>query len=300
MARRNGTLLIAVVIALGGCGVLGGADADAESLDRMRRQANEHLARYDAAVKAASGPSITPVGSLTGQIGDWEPDQGDNKAALATGRITTAATATLPTDMPPTGKVVWNDGTVREFPLLPAAQALAAIVAEGSGDCGGGCPLLEVTGAKLATARIETARGAATVPAWEFTLKGTKVRITRAAADVARTVTVTPPSWDPYNSPAGLMIESVVTTKGSSQLTARFTGSPGHADQPCGADYTAEAVESDTAVVVIIITQRHADNETCTAIGAPREAVVSLNRPLGERAVLDVVVGLPVRLTVNP
>jgi hypothetical protein len=63
---------------------------------------------------------------------------------------------------------------------------------------------LEVTGAHLTTAPIQTTRGPAKAPAWEFTLKDTAVRVTRAAIASSATVTVTPPSWDPYNTPSGL------------------------------------------------------------------------------------------------
>jgi hypothetical protein len=73
-----------------------------------------------------------------------------------------------------------------------------------------------------------------------------------------------------------------------------FVGSPGPASQPCGADYTAEAVESDLAVVVIVTEHRNPGLATCTAVGARRTAAVELASPLGDRAVLEVREGLPV------
>ena len=61
----------------------------------------------------------------------------------------------------------------------------------------------------------------------------------------------------------------------------------------------AETVESDQAVVVIVIEQRHAENESCGDVGARRSATVELARPFGERAVLEVQQGLPVTLTIR-
>jgi hypothetical protein len=156
-----------------------------------------------------------------------------------------------------------------------------------------------VTGARLSTVKLQTTRGPATVPAWEYTLRGTAVRVTRVAVAGSATVTVSPPPWDPNNPPAGLQIESATTSTGSRQLTVTFTGAPGPASSPCGIDYTGEAVESPRAVVVIIIEHPHAPDESCNAVGARRTAVVDLAAPLGERAVLEVREGLPVPVTIT-
>jgi hypothetical protein len=55
---------------------------------------------------------------------------------------------------------------------------------------------LQVTGARLSTAKIQTTRGPATVPAWEYTLRWTAIRITRVAVDSSAEVVVTLPPWD--------------------------------------------------------------------------------------------------------
>ena len=132
-------------------------------------------------------------------------------------------------------------------------------------------------------------------------MKGTAVRVTRVAADSTATIHVTPPSWDPYNSPGGLAIESATTQLPGSRLTVAFTGSPGPASEVCGADYTAEAVESTNAVVIIVWTHLHRGpvGGGCTAIGARRTATVDLAAPLGDRAVLEVQQGMPVAVTVT-
>jgi hypothetical protein len=128
---------------------------------------------------------------------------------------------------------------------------------------------------------------------WEFTVQGTAVRVTRVA--IADRVTVVPPPWDSSDPPVGISIDSATGTVGGRQLTVDFTGAPDPGSQPCGADYTAEAVESPTAVVVIVTEHPHsAFGEACLLVGAMRTAVVELAAPLGERAVLEVREGLPV------
>src|SRR4029453_15624259 len=118
MARRRWLLWIAAVVVVGGCGPSGGGlpgtGPGGEDLDRLPpqargalargAQAREPLARYDQAVGDAGGSQgFVPVGDLTGQLGDWEPANGDNnKAALLSGRVR-AATA-LPAAPQPTGK----------------------------------------------------------------------------------------------------------------------------------------------------------------------------------------------------
>ncbi len=235
-----------------------------------------------------------PVGQLTGQVGDWEPENGMNKAALLSGRV--VAAGPLPAAPQPTGQVVWDDGTTQTVQLISADDALHNLVSADAGGCPE-CQPLQVTGARLNTATIQTTRGKASVPAWEYTVKGTAVRVTQVAVAGSAAVTVTPLSWDPYNPPAGLSIESATTTAGSRQLTVAFTGAPRPRSEPCGVDYSTEAVESAHAVVVIVIAHPHAANETCALIGARRTADANLAKPLGERVVLEVKQGLPVPVT---
>ena len=123
-------------------------------------------------------------------------------------------------------------------------------------------------------------------------VEGTAVKVTRVA--VADRITVVPPPWNADDPPVGISIDSASGTVGGRELTVSFTGAPQPGDQVCGADYTAEAVESPQAVVVIVIAHPHASGEACRLVGAPRTASVQLAEPLGERAVLEVKEGLPV------
>jgi len=144
----------------------------------------------------------------------------------------------------------------------------------------------------LTSGTVDTSRGPAQAPVWEFTVQGTAVLVTRVA--IADRVTVVPPPWDPNDPPIGISIDSANGTVGGRQLTVGFVGAPAPGDQPCGADYSAEAVESSTAVVVIVTEHANALPVACTAVGARRTAQVELSAPLGDRTVLEVTQGLPV------
>jgi hypothetical protein len=299
MSLRPGAfaaVAVTVVIGLAACGQQPGVGEAGPGPDggRLEQQAKQALERWDAAVAARGDKAaFVPVGELTDQVGSWEEASGsNNKLALMTGNVVDRAG--LSESSPDPGQIRWLDGKTREVPVISAAQALRALrQSAGMQDCQG-CQPLEITEARLSTRDIATSRGKATVPVWEFMVRGSAVRITRVAVDPAAAVTVTPPSWDPYNAPGGLAIESASTVMGSRELKVNFTGSPATADKPCGVDYTATAIESANAVVIIIHSKAHAANEACTGIGAARTAVATLAAPLGERAVLEVQQGMPI------
>ncbi|MGW5666668.1 hypothetical protein [Micromonospora sp. NPDC003776] len=287
--------LITVAALLGGCGSAASSRAG-DSLDGLREQAGGALARYDEAFRAAGGAPFVPVGELTRQLGGWEPANGVYKETLSAGLV--EAASTLPRVPESVGNIAWANGTRQDVRLIPADASLVQLRAAGTGHCSG-CAPLKVTGARLTTMTLQTTRGLATVPAWEFTLDATAVRLARAAVDPSAIVRVTPPPWDADHPHEGLAIESATTTTTSQELTVAFTGAPGPSSKPCGADYGTEAVESDLAVVVIVIEYRHAEDEACSAGGVQRSATVELSRPLGDRAVLEVKQGLPVGLTIS-
>ncbi len=294
MGRRRAALIVALLAtALVGCqGSPNGADAA-----KGRQQADAALARWADAVAKAGGQSrVVFVGELTGQVGDWEAAVGDNnKPALMAGKVT--GNADMPDEVPPPGQVLWQDGTTASVPMISARQAVAAIQSGAAAPCDG-CTALRITAAQLATGPVETSRGSATAPVWEFTVAGTAVKVTRVA--VADPVTVAPPPWDPNNSPMGVRIDSASGEVGALELTVQFIGAPLPGDQSCGEDYTAVAVESDLAVVVIVTRHPSPTIGGCSLVGAVRTAKVALAAPLAERAVLDVQQGLPVPVVLLP
>jgi len=286
LARRRlvGPLAFALLAGIAGC-------APGDDSGRLHRQAEEALARWTNAVAAAGAPSVFPVGELTRQVGTWEREVGDRyKVALMSGAIE-APPDSLPDARPPDGEVRWQDGTSQTVRLHSAPEALGAIRVESAQPCPD-CVPLRVSSARLTSATAETTRGPADVPVWEFTIAGPAVLVTRVA--LAQQVTLSPPPWDSYDPPVGLRIDSATASADGRILSVAFVGSPYPSDQHCGADYSGEAVESTTAVVVIVNVRPHFDIGACAAVGARRTAEVTLASPLGDRAVLEVQQGMPV------
>ena len=261
----------------------------------LYRQAQGALARWARAAADAKNGGVVIVGELTGLIGAWEEPVGDNnKIAVMSGAV--EAPAGLPTAAPPPGEVRWSNGTSQAVALLSADDALQLVVASAKSTCSH-CSPVQITSAQLATGSVETSRGAATAPVWEFSVRGSAVKITRVA--IAEQISVTPPPWDPYDPPQGISIDSAVGTPQSRELTVSFAGVP-DGPGPCATDYTAEAVESDVAVVVIVIEHRVSASQgtsridACGLVTADRTAGLTLSAPLGGRVVLEVKEGLPV------
>ncbi len=297
-AVRRVVVAVAFVAAVAGCQ----PGTDPAAAARMHDQAKAVLARWADAVAAAGGKAgVVPVGDLTGQIGDWEPAIGDNnKRALMAGLVLTDSELSSAT--PSDGQVVFADGTSVTVPVLSAQDALVdigrSVVREGGADPCGDCSPLMVASAKLGSGPVGTTRGDVSGPVWTFTIRGTGVEVTRVA--IGRAVTV-PPMSEAGGSAIGMRIDAATGSVSGTALTVSFTGAPLAGDQPCGEDYSAEAVESDLAVTVIVTRHPFAGPMLggCTSVGALRTATAALAAPLGDRTVLDLQGGQPVTMTLT-
>jgi len=304
MIGRRWALTLIAVMTLSGSGAGGAEDGGGEpyrppTLPQLREHARDALTRYDKAVGEVRGVRrFVPVGDLTTTVGELETANEDLKRAVVAGQLFLASA--LPLATPRSGTIVWADGVSRSVPVLSAEDALAAHRAHDGVGCDG-CAPLAVTGARLVTMHVHTTRGEATMPAWEYALNGTALRVTYAAVGRSDVVTVTSPPWDPSHPLPGEAIATATTAMNSRDLTVSFIGGLGPASEPCGVDYHAEAIESGNAVIVILMVERrHGDgNEICTLVGYPRTESVLLARPLGERAVLEGQQGTPVAVTVT-
>ena len=292
-------LLLATLLA-SGCSMFTQVHAPSTDLTQLHARAQVELDRWAAAVAASGGSqAFVPVGDLTGQVGDWEIAVGNNnKIALMVGAV--EAGFPLPTETPAGGLVRWDDGTTSMAPTISAQAALVALQGGHGVPTCPGCVSLRVTAARLSTARIDTSRGPASAPAWEFTLAGTAVKVTRIAVAPAAVVVTDAGSLPSIDGWAGPSVESATGRTSGLDLTVTFTGAPDPGDKPCGADYSAEAIESATAIVVIVTEHLNPAPVACTAVGALRTATVALAGPLGGRVVLDIRQGLPVSVTLLP
>jgi len=294
VADLRGLGMVAVVgLALGVSGCTAAPASSAQVAD-LHRQAQEALTRWDAAVAAGSGGvGFVLVGEPTLFVGnDWGPniDGGNAKMAWGAGLFVTATP--LASESPPDGKIEWQDGTTHAVPVISAAQAFADMKAAGTAPCPD-CTPLQITGARLTTATFQSSRGPTQAPAWEFSLKDTDVKMDQIAVRGQLTTPTVPSPND--QTPGGQVaqpwigppVQTATVDAGGMTLTVTVVGAPDAGDKPCGADYTAEAVESDTAVVVIVYEHRNALPAACTAVGAYRTAQVALARPIGARTLID-------------
>lgn len=316
MIRRTGApaamaAMAAMALFVGiaaGCGAgedIGSASPDHSRRgvdDRLSRQADKLLGRWDKAVAASGGRRFVPVGDLTGTSGDWSDQKMQMRNKITSGCVTVAAAGSLPATMHPVTEIRWAGGGSRRIPTLSATKTLKLLAGAARANLRP-CEPLEVTGAHAVTVRIRTSRGDATVPAWDYQLAGTSARFTRPAVDPTPDVTVSPPGWTERKPPGGPSTEAASISLSDTRLKVFFTGPPGGADEPCGADYAAEAMESTTAVVVTVLEYRAADppeGTACTSVGAPRTATAQLDRPLDGRTILDAVRGDPVPVAIQP
>ena len=233
-----------------------------------------------------------PEGSIafTGFVsygGGWRgPNADEQKSAFLSGRI--EASVQLPTDEPRPDEVVWENGSRATVPLISAADALDELR---RGEVGGGCPEcrpLEVVGARLTTRGAETSRGWANVPAWEFLFTRRDEPTVPISHVAVRDRIDVPPAED-----VAPFMGYALGTPGSTSLVVAFSGSA------CGPEhYTAEAVESELGVVVLVQSdpppQPDATPGICIAMAVGRTAVVELTAPLGSRTVLDPVSAQPI------
>jgi hypothetical protein len=196
-------------------------------------------------------------------------------------------TGALPAQPLP-GLVRWADGTTQRLPVLTAPAAFAELAAQHA--CGGPSPCgqLTVTGAQPATVTILTSRGPASVPAWRFTVTDLGWPVSEVA--VAPSALVVLPGDGPI-PPAGRntpgVTELAAVSADGRTLTVQLLGGA------CDAAWGAYRYETGQAIVIGSWVREKAGQGWCATVGILRTVHVTLTRPLGNRAVLDVASGQP-------
>ncbi|MGW6318051.1 hypothetical protein [Streptomyces sp. NPDC055099] len=291
-ARTTTSLLIASILltagagALAGCGSEESRDSGAETHDPSSAPKPEVRARRVAEAwdgsKAAEvwGKGYYPMGEAV-QLPEEGLHNEDDKQAYKTQNF--ALRSPLPHTSHGEGTVRWKNGGSLMLPVVSARQAYET-VARGGND---GAKLV-VTGAQLGEMDLATSRGPATVPAWLFTLEGYKTPLKRAAVRPSKLPTspIGPSKDVSANelSPVGRLVE--LAADGQSVTVVANHGS-------CDDGPTVDVLETDGSVLLsasVVGTQ----DGSCTSELRGEEVTVKLNRPVGERTLLDAFTARPI------
>jgi hypothetical protein len=193
-----------------------------------------------------------------------------------------------------TTRVDFADGSNETMQVLEAQQALTEAIGPPNDICERmpSCETLTITGGFLTTTDVETSHGRATVPAWSFTVQGLSrpVVAVAAPADVLKSLQWPDPLPGLARLEQGLLRVGVLDWVDGKTLS--FELSHGLYET----DLRAHVVEYDDLVV---IGGSHGPLLPGGAdVGMTSTAVVTLGKPLGDRAVIAADTG--VRLTPYP
>lgn len=215
------------------------------------------------------------------QLPDGAFHSGADKEAYLTQNF--ALRGDLPETSRKGAKVTWRDGDSLTLPLLDARATYDKL---GGGNGPG--PRLTVTGAKLGETTVATSRGPATVPAWLFTIEGYDTPLKRVALGPSK------PPKSPIgavDSPTNELWELdrvvAVAADGRSVTVRAHHGA-------CDDGPAVDVLETDDSVVLSGHMVGIKDG-ICTAQLLAKKVTVELDRPLGERILLDAFTGRPVR-----
>lgn len=153
------------------------------------------------------------------------------------------------------------------------------------------CVPLTVTAVKLGTAPVRTSRGEAQVPAWLFTVEGLSAPVARIAVAPSAVAAAPEPTAPANPAPQGVVGAQDLRSVDGATLTWRLgVGS-------CDTAITPLVQERDDVVVVGggVTTA----TGPCNAMMKLEPVTATLKAPLGDRPVLDVLTGAPLRLTAS-
>ncbi|MGW3942475.1 hypothetical protein [Streptomyces phaeochromogenes] len=193
----------------------------------------------------------------------------------------------LPGAPPKKGEVRWRGGSL----AVPVVSARAAYEKVGGGSIPG--PRLTVTGARLGEMTIHTSRGSATVPAWHFTIKGYDTPLKRVA--VVASKLPKPPVKPAPDLTEDLWELAGLDTVSRDGRTVVLRAHHGSCDDGPGVDVLESA---DNVVFSAWI--RNPSDGPCTADMRMKKVTVKLDRPVGDRVLLDGFTGRPVPYEGSP
>ncbi|MFE1796941.1 hypothetical protein ACFW9L_12315 [Streptomyces sp. NPDC059517] len=188
----------------------------------------------------------------------------------------------LPSGTPAEGQVRWRGGGTL---ALPVSSARAAYEKLARGRNSG--PSLVVTGARLGTMAQSTSRGPATVPAWLFTVKGYDTPLKRVAVAPSK---LPRPPVGPFRETSDFLLPlSGIGSVSREERTVTVRAQHGSCDKG-----PQVAVLETADNVVFSAGVRDPSDGPCTADMRSKKVRVRLDRPVGDRMLLDAVTGRPV------
>ncbi|MFI6489934.1 hypothetical protein [Streptomyces sp. NPDC050564] len=180
------------------------------------------------------------------------------------------------------GEIRWRDGSSLALPVTSARAAYEKL--DRGGNSG---PALTVTGARLGDMTLLTSRGAATVPAWHFTIKGYDTALKRVAVTPAKLPR--PPIGPVRQQTAELGPLAGLDTIAEDGRTVTLRAEHGACD-----DGPAVDVLETAGSVVFSASVRGVSDGPCTSELRIEKVTVKLDRPVGDRMLLDAFTGRPV------
>jgi len=188
----------------------------------------------------------------------------------------------LPASAPKNGQVKWASGGSRTLPLMGARTAYGTLAGRG------GAAHLTVTAVKLGSTTLITSRGPATVPAWLYTLKGYDTPLKQVALSPSKLPAppIKPAADVPADqlSPLGGLVE--VAADGRSVTVIAEHGA-------CDDGPAVHVLETGGSVV-LYASIVGAKEGACTSQMLHDKVTVKLDRPAGDRVLLDAFTGRPV------
>lgn len=220
-------------------------------------------------VKARVRPLVMTSEAVSGPQSGFATDAAT--IAFVTGRFT--APSALP------GGPKHSKG----HPVVDAAAALELM--RGAANVVSGLaqppPPLVITGARFASASFSTDRGARVLPAWQFSFEG--VQDPASVLAVARSAAFPAPPGALGQASFGVHLAADGRT-----ATVSFTGAAAGTG-PCTADYEVDQLASKSAVAMRVRVVRTTSPPVgyCTLVGYPRQELIRLSAPLGNRVLVD-------------
>jgi hypothetical protein len=283
--RRAVDLFLVLALGVGTAGALAGCGGEPRpGSDRARVSQARARAVADAWDGSAAArvwrTGFHPVGDLV-QLPDHAFRSDADKRAYSTG--TFVLEGELPAAPRERGRVEWRNGDSLTLPLLGARRAYEQVARGGNRG-----PHLTVTGVRLGEMTVATSRGPAAVPAWLFTLKGYDTPLRRVALDSSKTPRspIRPAGEVPTDRLAPLF-GLVATARDGRSVTV----TAGHGS--CDDGPAVEVLETKGSVVLSGYVVGTKDGP-CTSDLRLGEVTVELDRPLGDRLLLDAFTGRPV------